>query len=456
MTEPASHHAEEPLASAVNVSEMQGTSSEESQADQPAASHQDGPISSTPRDSSWRRTFYTVMAGQGISLIGSSAVQFALIWHLTVTTGSASTLGLAGMVGFLPQALLSPIAGIVADRYNRKIICILSDLAVGILAVVLAIIMGVAGTSTEVIIAVLALRSALGAFQGPAMQAMTPQYVPADELVRAGGISQMIMSASFLLGPVAGAALYGALPLNVVLATDLVGALAASGALLLVSIPSHRAKASAEMPRPQNPLLELKEGLAVYWEDPSLSVVAAAFILFSILFMPLSSYYPLMTGAHFDLGSAEAGIVEMSWAAGMFIAGGVISQIRIKREVRFALFSLVVLGAVTAASGLLPPTYTGWLVFVALCAVMGAAGNGFNTPLMAYLQRTIDPMKMGRAFSAFQMISTVTMPLGLLIASPIAEELGVDAWFLIAGAAIALVGAGAFVAESAVARKAVA
>lgn len=405
--------------------------------------------SSAPKDTSWKGTFYTIMAGQAVSMIGSSAVQFSLMWHLTVTTGSATTLGLAGLAGFLPSAILSPLSGIIADRYNRKLVCILSDLSVGVLAVALAIAMGVAGVSTEAIIVVLALRSALGAFQGPAMQAMTPQFVPADELIRAGGISQMVMSASFLLGPVAGAALYAVLPLNAVLATDLVGALAAAGALLLASVPDHRAKREAGAPSaPQHPLHEIKEGLAVYWENRSLTVVIVTVFFFSLFFMPLSSYYPLMTGSHFALGSAEASVVEMAWALGMFIAGGVISQLRIRREIRFAMLSTIAIGVTCGLSGILPATYTGWLIFVVLCAFMGAAANGFNTPLIAYMQRVIDPQKMGRAFSAFQMISTVTMPLGLLIASPIAEELGVDNWFLISGIAITLIGAGALIAAS--------
>jgi len=62
------------------------------------------------------------MAGQAVSLVGNSAVQFALMWHLTVTTGSAATLELAGLAGFLPSAVLSPVAGIVADRYSRKLV----------------------------------------------------------------------------------------------------------------------------------------------------------------------------------------------------------------------------------------------------------------------------------------------------------------------------------------------
>ena len=65
----------------------------------------------------WKRKFFTVAIGQMASLIGSSAVQFALIWWIASETGSVTMMGLSGMVAFLPAALLSPAAGIAADRY---------------------------------------------------------------------------------------------------------------------------------------------------------------------------------------------------------------------------------------------------------------------------------------------------------------------------------------------------
>lgn len=77
---------------------------------------------------SWKRKFLTISIGQMASLIGSSAVQFSLIWWIASETGSPIMMGLSGLAAFLPATLLSPVAGIVADRYHRKYICILADL----------------------------------------------------------------------------------------------------------------------------------------------------------------------------------------------------------------------------------------------------------------------------------------------------------------------------------------
>ena len=128
----------------------------------------------------WRRRYYTILAGQAVSQVGSSAVQFALVWFLAQETASPAAMGLAGLAAFLPGAILSPAAGIVADRHNRKRVCIAADLAAGIMATAFALAMGSWGVSVAAVIALLAARAAATSFQAPAMQAMVPQVVPAE------------------------------------------------------------------------------------------------------------------------------------------------------------------------------------------------------------------------------------------------------------------------------------
>ena len=89
----------------------------------------------------WKAKFYIVAAGQAISMLGSSGVQFALIWWLAEKTASPIIMGLSGFVAFLPMAILSPFAGVAADRYNRKLISIMSDMTMGIIAMVFAVLL---------------------------------------------------------------------------------------------------------------------------------------------------------------------------------------------------------------------------------------------------------------------------------------------------------------------------
>ena len=109
--------------------------------------------STAPPETAWRRPYYTILAGQAVSQVGSSAVQFALVWYLAQATGSPAAMGLAGLAAFLPGALLSPVTGIVADRRNRKRVCIASDLAAGAMAAAFALAMGSWGVTVATVIA---------------------------------------------------------------------------------------------------------------------------------------------------------------------------------------------------------------------------------------------------------------------------------------------------------------
>ena len=161
---------------------------------------------------SWKRKFWIISIGQIASLIGSSAVQFALIWWIASETGSAIMMGLSGLVAFLPATLLSPLAGIVADRYHRKYICIFADLFIGVSAAIFSVLLWLFEMPVWTALIILFFRSIGNAFHQPAFQAMIPQFVPAEDLVKIGGWNQLIASGSFLLGPAIGAALYAAFP----------------------------------------------------------------------------------------------------------------------------------------------------------------------------------------------------------------------------------------------------
>ena len=86
----------------------------------------------------WKSQFMIVALGQAVSMLGSHGVQFALIWWLAEKTSSPLMLGISGLVAYLPMTLFSPLAGIAADRYNRKFISIFSDMAMGAVALIYA------------------------------------------------------------------------------------------------------------------------------------------------------------------------------------------------------------------------------------------------------------------------------------------------------------------------------
>ncbi len=385
---------------------------------------------------SWKRKFWIISIGQIASLIGSSAVQFALIWWIASETGSAIMMGLSGLVAFLPATLLSPLAGIVADRYHRKYICIFADLFIGVSAAIFSVLLWLFEMPVWTALIILFLRSIGNAFHQPAFQAMIPQFVPAEDLVKIGGWNQLIASGSFLLGPAIGAALYAAFSLPVILLTDLLGAIIASVMLAAVQIaPMQRVTRES-----QNTRKELKEGIEVFRADKALTLLIVVETLCMIFYMPLSSFYPLMTSDYFNATAWHGSVVEILYAAGMMVAAFLFSSvIKVKQHLLFSYIGMLGVGITSAIGGLLPPDMWAWLIFALACGVMGAFGNVHSIPLIAYMQTTIPAEKMGRAFSLIALAASLSMPVGLLIASPVAETVGVNVWFLVSGVGTVLI-----------------
>jgi len=378
----------------------------------------------------WRKKYLTILSGQTVSLIGSSAVQFALIWWLTNESKSAIMLSLAGLSAYLPQLFLGPFVGVWLDRLNRKYVVIFADLFMGLVALALSIWFLFGNPGYLVVIAALFLRSLANVFHTPSIQAIVPLLVPEEELVKANSWNQFLQSGAFMLGPVLGAVMFAAMPLWVILLTDLIGALAACLALWIVEVP--------EIPRSeatnQHYLEELKDGFKVFKEDPPMLIVMVFSFFIMIFYLPLGILFPLMTNVHFELSAWFASVVEFSYAVGMMISAFLIGMKKEWREKLLAAqLANVGLAITFIGSGLVPANLTGYWLFVFFCILMGGVGNLYNIPFTSYLQETVAPEKLGRVFSLFGSVMSGAMPIGLLLAGPLSEKFGIAKWFLISG-----------------------
>lgn len=384
------------------------------------------------QETHWKRKFLTIFAGQTISLIGSSAVQFALIWWLSAETASPVVLAMAGLAAFLPQAILGPFAGVWIDRMRRKNVVILADLSQGILALLFALALLVGEPPVWATCVLLGLRSVGSVFHTPAMQALIPTFVPADQLLRSGGWSQFLQSGAFILGPVLGALLYEHLPLSLVLATDLIGAVFACGTLAAVHIEETPAPAGER----RHFVQEMRDGLRELTRDRKLFTLLVTATLFMVFFMPLASYYPLMTSSFFGLSAAHGSAVEVAYAVGMMLFSAIISAIgTIKNKLRLAFCGLLGAGLMSLLCGLVPPTMAGFYAFAVLCLLLGGFGNVYGLPTVTYMQENIPQQAQGRAFSLLGSMMSFAMPVGLLISGPVAELYGVAFWFFATGVA---------------------
>ncbi len=382
---------------------------------------------------SWKRDFFTIWGGQAFSLVGSSLVQFALVWWLTVETGSATVLAMGTLMGVLPQIIIAPWAGAYVDRWNRRRTMIAADAGVALMAMVL--MMAFAAGIAEVWMVLLAMfgRATVSGFHWPAMQAATSMMVPERHLGRVGGINQAMMGLSSVVAAPAGAVLIALFPMWAVLSVDIITALMAIVPLLFIPIPEPHRKPDGK------PSLssEMREGLAFIrgWQG-ALSVIVL-FMIANLLLSPAFSLLPLLVIDHFQGGAGEYAAMEALAGIGM-LAGGLFLGVwgGSRRKMATMLASCLALSIGVTALGLVPMDLI--LAAYAIAAAIGITLALLNGSFMAMLQAKVPFDKQGRVFALISAGVTAMMPAGLLMAGPLADLLGVRAWYLIAGVPMAL------------------
>jgi len=383
----------------------------------------------------WKRKFAFIFSGQIFSILTSSMVQFAIIWHLTETTGSASILMIAALVGFMPQALLGPFIGVWLDRWNRKITMIVADSVIAVSSLALGLYYLAGEPSLWVVYVVLFVRSAASAFHGPSFQAAIPLIAPEDQLTRVAGWHQLVFSASSVLGPALGIAVYSATSLGTLLLLDVVGALIANTMLMLVRIdqPKQEIQEKPSFHR------EFILGWKTWISDQSIVTITIAMAVFSVVFMPLAMLFPLMTLSHFGRGGYSASLIEAVFGIGMILGSMLLSVLASKwKDSTYISLSLGIIGITCMLSGMIGSR--AFWGFAALSFLMGAAAPLFNGPYMAMIQKAYKPEMLGRVLSLITSIGLLSSPIGLALAGPVVDRYGVQVWFFWSGIIVALVG----------------
>ena len=168
----------------------------------------------------WKLRFWSVFVGQSLSLLGSALTQFVLLWWVTDTTGSMSALGTAGMAALLPQAILGPLGGVYADRHNRQLILILTDMVSAGCMIVLIALFQTGCVELWHLYVMMAIRSAMQAFQVPAAAASTAMLVPHYFISTAAGLAQSMQGVITIGAAPLGALAISAMPIGWALGID--------------------------------------------------------------------------------------------------------------------------------------------------------------------------------------------------------------------------------------------
>ncbi|RMF00596.1 MAG: MFS transporter [Chloroflexi bacterium] len=387
----------------------------------------------------WKARFFTIWGGQALSILGSQLVQFALIWHLTVSTGSATVLATASLVGMLPGVVLGPLVGTLVDRW----IMLLADSLIALVTLGLAVLFALDAAAIWHIYAVMFIRSLAGAFHGNAMTASTSLLVPVEELTRVQGLNQMLSGGLNVIAAPLGALLLELLPLQGILLIDVFTALTAILPLVFIQIP--QPERMAQNKTRATVWQDFRAGFRYMLGWPGLLIIGLMTVGINFTIIPAFSLLPLLVRDHFGGGALELGWMESAMGVGI-IGGGVLLGVwgGFKRRIATSMLGLAGLGAGTlllalAPAGALPLAIGGTL----LVGVMNSLTMG---PFMAVIQSSVEPDMQARIFSLMGSIGGGMAPLGLLIAGPVADRAGLHTWFLLGGVLCVLMGlAGLFI-----------
>ena len=248
----------------------------------------------------WQKRFFTIWTGQAISLLGSQLVGFAVIWYLTVTTGSATVLAISSMVGMLPTVVLGPFVGPLVDRWNRKKTMLVADGVVAMATLALALMFAFTDVQIWQIYLVLFIRAVAGGFHGNSMAASTSLLVPLEHLARVQGVNQMLNGGLNIIAAPLGAILYEALSLQWILAIDVLTAIVAMLALALFEIPQpDRSQSQALSGKSATYFEDMKAGFRYVWGWKGLLIIALMAASLNFLLAPTGALNPLLVKDHF-------------------------------------------------------------------------------------------------------------------------------------------------------------
>lgn len=396
-----------------------------------------------PARQQWAAKYFTIFAGQAVSLFGSGLVQFALVWYLTQKTGSATVLAAATLAAMLPQIVLGPLVGALVDRWNRRMIMIVADISIAASTAMLAYLFYTGRVEVWNIYLIILARAVGDIFHHSALGASNVLLVPSDQLTRVSGINQTLRAAINIVSPPTGALLLGFLPMQSILFIDVATALFGILPLLFLSIPQPVREMTEEGKLKTSVLDDMKEGIQYIRSWPGLMAIIALALTCNFLLTPTGALMPLLVTKHFELGALEFGLMDSIWAFGMVIGGVWLSVWGgFKKKIVTAMVGIIGIGIGITIVGFAPANMF-WLAVIGM-TISGITNPIVNGPLGAIVQSAVKPEMQGRVMGVIMSLATIMTPLSLAFAGPVSDLIGIRTWYWVAGIITLLMGIGGF------------
>jgi len=374
-----------------------------------------------PTKKSFRHYLY-FMAGQQFSLLGSGIIGFVITWWITIETQSVFYLSLATFLIFLPQVIVTPFAGVLSDRLNRKTIIFTVDSLQAILTFGLFLIFFTGFTHIWMILIIHTLRNTLYAFQVPTFHAILPSMVPKEKISRVNGANFLFSGLIFMVGPILSALLLELFPITYIFLIDGVTFLIALVPLFLIKIPFNAKETRAT--ENTSFMREFKDGFMIVKAIPGLLSMIIFAMIFNFIFRPFGVLWPYFINIIHD-GS----VYHLAFLFGSIQVGNVIGSLitSIKKEwknkikinligemVFFTFYLLIILAPYQNFYLMMIGGFLGAIIFPITVATY-----------LTILQTVVPSDKIGRVMSIDHTVSMAIAPIGALLVGPLAGVMGV-------------------------------
>lgn len=372
----------------------------------------------------WQKNIILFLGTQTISLFGSALVQFSILWYITLTTQSGVMMTIYIVCGFVPSFILSPIAGVWADRFNRKMLIILADSLIAIATLILAILFFLGYDAIWLLFVMAAVRAVGTGIQAPAVGAILPQIVPEEKLTKVNGINGSIQAIVNLISPMVSAVLLTISSMETIFFIDVITAAIAIFTLtVFLRIPVH---AKALQKQTTSYFSDLQQGFNYIKNHTFLKQFFVFFAFFFVLIAPAAFLTPLQVTRSFGSDVWRLSALEITFSIGMMLGGIVMASWGgFDNKIHTMTLASLIFGASTFALGIIPVFWI-YLVFM---GVIGVAIPLFNTPSTVLIHEKVEEDYLGRVFGVLGMISTSMMPLGMLVFGPMSDIIKIE-WLL--------------------------
>ncbi|MDR0849654.1 MAG: MFS transporter [Propionibacteriaceae bacterium] len=378
----------------------------------------------------WRRPAFILLSSQTIAAFGTALTQFAITWYLTLETESGVIMALSIVFGMLPQAVLSVVGGVLADRISKRLLIVASQGIIVLATVGLALAMSTGYGAHWLIFLALAIRSIGAGLRTPPVSAVVPQLVPLGQLVRINGTYQTAQSVVSILSPVAAAAALAGTSITTVLFIDVAVSVIAITLVLITPLPDrpveeHKTKWQTS----------LAEGVRYTRGNRFVRWIFTMGVIVILLGAAPAYLVPLRIARAFSGEVWMLGGSQIAVSLGTIAVGSLAAIMG--RRLKLTVLVVAAPAMFGVASIILGITQNIWVLFCAMF-LAGAAltiATGMSGTL---LQERVEISYLGRVFGLFGLV-LFAMPLGLVIFGPLADLMQVEILFVCSGIATFIV-----------------